>query len=121
MIFKDPEENVEEETSRGTYRYLYERAVIDLRVRVQRHHRNGTIFQEDRPLDRGDVGVRWYFLILVVVVIVEIVVVIQHRVDRGFGARTNGTTAIDSCVASNRSNRAMSPFASLRAEVISYI
>lgn len=59
-----------------THRYLYECPVVQLGIRVQWYHRHRVVPQKDWTLDRRDMRVHRYILILIIVVVVEIVVIV---------------------------------------------
>lgn len=48
--------------------------------------------------------VHWYVLVFVIVIIVKIIVVVQYGMDRSFGIRTDGASAIDSRVTLDKLN-----------------
>lgn len=76
-----------------THGYLDECPIVEHRIRIQGHHRNATILNEDGSLNGGHTVLgmlvrSWHisYVVVVVAVVVEVVVVVQHGVERRLGA-----------------------------------
>jgi len=88
-----------------THRYLHECSIIQLWIWVQGYYRYRVVLQKDWTLDRCNMRVHRYVLILIVIVIVEIVIVVQYGMDRSLSIRTDRALVIDLCVTLGELNR----------------